>query len=89
MAQKVSKAENRLVCITLGPAATVLAYDLAKVGVQAMDIGQLDNEYEWYLQGVQERIKIKGKMVAELKDHMKPEEYICKEYDSQILYEIQ
>ena len=87
--QKVSKEENSLVCITLGPTATILAYDLGKVGIQAIDIGQLDNEYEWYLQGAQERTKIKGKMVAEIKHHMKPEECICKEYYSQILYEIQ
>lgn len=87
-AQKIGKEENRLICITLGPAATVLAYDLGKAGIQAIDIGQLDNEYEWYLQGVQERTEIKGKMVAEIKRHMKPEECICKEYNSQILYEI-
>ena len=65
--KKIGKEENRLICITLGPAATVLAYDLGKAGIQAIDIGQLDNEYEWYLQGVQERTEIKGKMVAEIK----------------------
>ena len=52
-------------CISLGPSATVLAYDLAKEGYQALDIGQLDNEYDWYLQGTEERTEIHGKMVAE------------------------
>lgn len=55
-----------LICISLGPTATVLAYDLALAGYQALDIGQLDNEYEWYLRGAEERIPVPGKMVAEV-----------------------
>ncbi|MCI8314807.1 MAG: DUF1792 domain-containing protein [Lachnospiraceae bacterium] len=57
---------NTLICISLGPTATVLAYDLAVAGYQALDIGQLDNEYEWYIRGAEERIPIPGKMVAEV-----------------------
>lgn len=55
-----------LIFISLGPAATVLAYDLANDGYQALDIGQLDNEYEWYIRGVDSRIPIAGKMVVEV-----------------------
>lgn len=44
----------------------MLAYDLAVAGYQALDIGQLDNEYEWYIRGADERIPIPGKMVAEV-----------------------
>lgn len=62
--KKVSK--ESLICISLGPSATVLAYDLAKEGYQALDIGQLDNEYEWYLQGVEKRVKIPGKLAVEV-----------------------
>lgn len=58
--------KDTLVCISLGPTATVLAYDLAVEGYQALDIGQLDNEYEWYIRGAEERIPIPGKMVAEV-----------------------
>ena len=58
--------KDTLICISLGPTATVLAYDLAVAGYQAIDIGQLDNEYEWYIRGVDERIAIPGKMVAEV-----------------------
>ncbi len=43
--------KGKLVLIALGPAATVLAYDLAKEGYWAIDIGHLDLEYEWFLQG--------------------------------------
>ena len=59
-------SRDTLICISLGPTATVLAYDLALVGYQALDIGQLDNEYEWYIRGAEERIPIPGKMVAEV-----------------------
>ncbi|MCI9488659.1 MAG: DUF1792 domain-containing protein [Dorea sp.] len=57
---------DELVLVSLGPAATVLAYDLAKNGIQALDIGQLDNEYEWFLRKAARRIEIPGKGVAEL-----------------------
>lgn len=58
--------EKTVVLISLGPTATVLAYDLAMEGIQALDIGQLDNEYEWYLRGAKKRIEIPGKCVSEL-----------------------
>lgn len=55
-----------LLLIALGPAATLLAYDLSLDGVQALDIGQLDNEYDWFLRGVEERVEIEGKVTAEV-----------------------
>lgn len=36
------------VLYALGPTATVLAYDLAKAGVQALDVGHINIEYEWF-----------------------------------------
>ena len=54
-----------LVLISLGPTATVLVADVAKMGIQAIDIGQLDNEYDWYRMGVTDRVPIIGKMTAE------------------------
>lgn len=65
-AMKLDK--DTLFLISLGPAATVLAYDLAMAGFQAIDIGQLDNEYDWYQMGVTSRVPISGKMVAECRD---------------------
>ena len=41
--------EKRLILIALGPTATLLAYDLYKLGYQSIDIGHVDIEYEWYL----------------------------------------
>lgn len=50
--EEVKKAERDcLVLIALGPAATVLSYDLCEEGYWAIDIGHLDLEYEWYLKG--------------------------------------
>ena len=74
-----------LICISLGPTASVLAYDLAKNGYQALDIGQLDNEYEWYLRKAEKRISIKGKMVAEVNDHYEKDESIDMEYETQVM----
>lgn len=56
---------NRLVLIALGQTATVLAYDLAKAGYQALDIGHLDIEYEWYLRQTDVKIPIENKYVNE------------------------
>ena len=55
-----------LILLRLGPAATVLAYELACAGFQAIDFGQLDNEYDWYRMGATERVPIPGKLVAEV-----------------------
>lgn len=41
--------KDRPVLAALGPTATVLAYDLCRKGYQAIDIGHLDLEYEWFL----------------------------------------
>lgn len=43
--------KDKLILIALGPTATVLAYDLAKEGYWALDVGHLDLEYEWFLKG--------------------------------------
>lgn len=57
-----------LILIALGPTATVLAYDLAKDGYQAIDIGHIDVEYEWYLKNAKQKIAIENKSVYEVKE---------------------
>jgi glycosyltransferase family protein len=52
---------NTLFLIALGPTAGVLAYDLYKAGYQAIDIGHIDLEYEWFLNGTGKRCEVKGK----------------------------
>ncbi len=69
--------KDTLVLLALGPTATVLAFDLAKDGYQALDIGHIDIEYEWFLRKAtsKERIENKyvneapgGRVVGEIKD---------------------
>lgn len=43
------KSKDKLFLIAAGATATVLAYDLAKLGYQALDIGHLPNCYKEYL----------------------------------------
>lgn len=85
--------QDDLIFISLGPAATVIAYDLAIAGYQALDIGQLDNEYEWYIRNADSRIPIAGKLVSEVNggccDDDSMESHIdLTEYRRQIIAEI-
>lgn len=43
---KTNEYKNPLVICALGPAATVLAYDLSLSGLQALDLGHLTNVYD-------------------------------------------
>ena len=65
-AKKVDK--NKLLILAVGPLATVLAHDLAKLDYRALDIGHADIEYEWYLMGATEKVKIEGKYTSEAND---------------------
>lgn len=59
---------NKMIMLALGPTATVLAYDLYKKGYNAIDIGHVDIEYEWFLRKATEKIKIETKYVTEVKN---------------------
>lgn len=55
-----------LVLIAMGASATVLAYDLALAGFQALDIGHIDLEYEWMLAGTGRRTATPNKYSNEM-----------------------
>ncbi len=59
-------AEGRLVVIALGPTATVLAYDLAKLGHQAIDCGHLDVEVLWMKMGATTKVPIPSRRLNEV-----------------------
>lgn len=44
--------------LSLGPAAKLLAQDLFHAGRRVIDIGNLDMEYEWFLMGAEEKVKL-------------------------------
>ena len=55
-----------LILIALGQTASVLAYDLYKMGYQAVDIGHVDIEYEWMKMGATKKERIKGRFMNEI-----------------------
>lgn len=54
-----------LFILALGPAATVLAFDLSEAGHQALDLGHFDIEYEWYRMGATSKVFVTGKFSNE------------------------
>ena len=58
--------KDALFLLALGPTATVLAHDLCRAGYQAVDVGHVDLEYEWFLRGEGCRTPIEGKYNNEL-----------------------
>ena len=85
LAVSLEYGKERLVLIALGMTATVLAYDLAKQGVQAIDVGQVDVEYEWYRMGAKTKCLIPNKYVNEVKGGDLVDSYSDKVYESQIV----
>ena len=63
--------KKKLILIALGPTATVLTYDLYKLGYQVIDVGHMDIEYEWYLRNTTKKIKINNKYVNEVNNGRK------------------
>ena len=74
-----------LILIALGPTATVLAADLSLAGYQAIDIGHLDIEYEWFLMHADHKVPVDGKYVNEAGGFHGSEDTIGKDYQSQIV----
>ena len=71
--------KDRLYLLALGHTATVLAYDMAQMGFQAMDVGHVDIEYEWMLMGAKDKVAVPNKYVNEL-----PEGRITTELDDPV-----
>ncbi len=77
-----------LVLIALGPTATVLAFDLHQLGYQAIDIGHIDIEYEWFLMNAVAKIKIPTKYTNEAAGGDMPEDLYDPNYEAQIIQRI-
>ena len=58
-------AKDSLILLALGPTATAMAYELAKAGYWAVDIGHVDIEYEWMLMGATTKVNVPGKYTNE------------------------
>ena len=81
--------KDTLVLAALGMTATVLAYDLALQGYQAIDIGHLDVEYEWFLMGATKKMAIKNKAVNEVGVQVVKDQLNDSKYTNSIIAEIE
>ena len=87
--KKLGINKNILILIALGSTASILAYDLSKIGFQAIDIGHTDIEYELYLRKSETIIRIPYKYVNEARDGKKNINQIKdKNYYKQIIAKI-
>ena len=77
--------KDTLILLALGPTATVLAYDLAKEGYQALDMGHFDIEYEWYKRNAKKQEKIANKYTNEVSGGNITTNIHDKKYFSQII----
>ena len=50
--------KDKLILISLGPTGKILAYDLFNIGYHVIDIGHIDNDYEWYIHAVMHPINL-------------------------------
>ena len=81
-------SKDNLILLSYGPTATILAYDLAKLGYWAIDIGHLDIEYEWFKMGAIDKVAINGKFTNEAKGGRFVKSNEDKEYLQQIIFDI-
>tara|TARA_R110000737_G_scaffold352064_1_gene396467 strand:+ start:17387 stop:18292 length:906 start_codon:yes stop_codon:yes gene_type:complete len=78
-------SKSSLILVSLGPTAKPLVFDLANQGYQAIDVGNLDLEYMWFLMGAKSIVKIEGKYTSEAKGGRDVEEIHDEKYNSQIV----
>lgn len=72
--------------LAIGPSAGVLACDLSKNGCQAVDVGHIDLEYEWFLAGKGERVPVPNKYNNEYQGGNVVQDIHDPVYESEIIY---
>jgi glycosyltransferase family protein len=76
--------KNKIILLSLGPAAKVLAYELFLLGYRVVDIGHIDMEYEMFIRGKTTIQKVQYKYFNEIKERT-PEECLDPTYMKQIM----
>ncbi len=79
--------KNRLILVSLGPTAKILAYELFLAGYRVLDIGHIDMEYEMFLRKSHKLVKVKYKYFNEIGER-NPEECKDLKYLSEIINRI-
>lgn len=78
--------ENTVFILSAGMAATVLSYRLFEKGYQALDLGHIDIQYEYFLRGSKGKEVIPGKYVNENNDGRNPtDDILDEEYTKSII----
>jgi len=77
-----------IVLIALGPTATVLSHRIFSLGLQTIDIGHFDLQYEYYLKGSRHRVKVSGKYDNERGTTGQEENFSDESYKNQIYKKI-
>lgn len=77
--------KETLMLLSLGPTASILAYDLNLKGYQAFDLGHIDLEYEWFLQKSKGRVLINNKSINELNIDVNHDTFKDEIYEKQII----
>ena len=74
-----------LFLLAIGPSSGVLAFDLSKKSFQAVDVGHIDLEYEWFLAGQGIRVSVPHKYNNEISGGDVVSEIHDPVYNSQIV----
>lgn len=89
----IPHSDNDLYILALGPTATVMSADLHALGFQALDLGHLDIEYEWFRRGVTKKVPVTGKysneaLILGLAENAVSGELQSDNYGSQIIADL-
>lgn len=87
--ENVPLERSSLILFALGPTATIMVPFLVDAGYQALDIGHIDVEYEWYKLHATKKIPLVGRYVNEAGGFIKEfDSDILKKYDREIMAKI-
>ena len=80
-------SDNTLFVLAIGPTATIMAYKLWERGYQALDLGHIDIQYEYFLRHAEGKIAIPGKYTNENRDGRNPgDEILDEKYQNSIMH---
>ena len=81
--------KDKTILIALGPTASVLAYDLARAGYHAIDIGHADLSYEWFLRsGSTQKAAVHHKYNNEYPEGYLVEDIHDEVYEAQVIADL-
>ena len=87
--EAVKLPKDKTILIALGPTASVLAYDLARAGYHAIDIGHADLAYEWFLKsGSSQKAAVHHKYNNEYPEGYLVEDIHDETYEAQVIADL-